>query len=387
MKPVPVPRFDGTRLRSGRRVIGLGALVLCLAASLASAREPEPAAAALIAELGLVESPTALRDSPDWRAPKRIVVARLTPPQLAELQAVVPGVELLAAAPPGAARDAQLAEADAVIGLCDADTLAAAPKLRWIQTLNVGVEGCVGVPGLAARGILLTNMQRTSAAPIAEHAIALMLALGRGLPEAARQQQAGRWNPEAVTQPSMREVGGRTMLVVGLGGIGTEVARRAHALGMRVIATRNSSREGPDFVARVGLSDELLALAAEADVVVNAAPLTPATTDLFDRAFFDAMKPGGWFINVARGRSVVTEDLVAALRDGRLAGAGLDVTEPEPLPEGHALWSLPNVIITPHVAAQSDVQSGRYAALLRENLRRYAAGERMLNVVDIARGY
>jgi phosphoglycerate dehydrogenase-like enzyme len=383
----PAPCLDVARRRSGRHVIGLCALVLCVAASLASAREPESAATALIAELGLVESPTPVRDSPDWRAPTRIVVARLTPPQLAELQAVVPGVELLAAAPPGAARDAQLAEADAVIGLCDADTLAAAPKLRWIQTLNVGVEGCVGVPGLAARGILLTNMQRTSAAPIAEHAIALMLALGRGLPEAARQQQAGRWNPEAVTQPSMREVGGRTMLVVGLGGIGTEVARRAHALGMRVIATRNSSREGPDFVARVGLSDELLALAAEADVVVNAAPLTPATTDLFDRAFFDAMKPGGWFINVARGRSVVTEDLVAALRDGRLAGAGLDVTEPEPLPEGHALWSLPNVIITPHVAAQSDVQSGRYAALLRENLRRYAAGERMLNVVDIARGY
>jgi phosphoglycerate dehydrogenase-like enzyme len=383
----PAPCLDIARHRSGRHVIGLCALVLCLAATSTAAREPEPAAAALIAELGLVESPTPVRDSPGWRAPTRIVVARLTPPQLAELQAVVPGVELLAAAPPGAARDAQLAEADAVIGLCDADTLAAAPKLRWIQTLNVGVEGCVGVPGLAARRILLTNMQRTSAAPIAEHAIALMLALGRGLPEAARQQQAGRWNPEAVTQPSMREVGGRTMLVVGLGGIGTEVARRAHALGMRVIATRNSSREGPDFVARVGLSDELLALAAEADVVVNAAPLTPATTDMFDRAFFDAMKPGGWFINVARGRSVVTEDLVAALRDGRLAGAGLDVTEPEPLPEGHALWSLPNVIITPHVAAQSDVQSGRYAALLHENLRRYAAGERMLNVVDIARGY
>jgi phosphoglycerate dehydrogenase-like enzyme len=362
-------------------------LALGVFASVAVAREPDPASATLIAELGLVESPTALRDAPGWRAPTRIVVARAAPPQLAELQALVPGVELVAAEPPGAARDAQLAEAEGVIGLCDAETLAAAPKLRWIQVLSVGVEHCVGVPGLAARRILLTNMQRTSAAPIAEHAIAMLLALARGLPEAARQQQAGRWNPTAVTQPAMREVGGRTMLVVGLGGIGTEVARRAHALGMRVVATRNSSREGPDFVARVGLSDELLALAAEADVVVNAAPLTPATTDLFDRAFFDAMKRGGWFINIARGRSVVTDDLVAALRDGRLAGAGLDVTEPEPLPEGHVLWSLPNVIITPHVAAQSDVQGPRYTALLKENLRRFANGDRMLNVVDLARGY
>jgi phosphoglycerate dehydrogenase-like enzyme len=174
---------------------------------------------------------------------------------------------------------------------------------------------------------------------------------------------------------------------VGLGGIGTEVARLAHGLGMRVIATRNSSREGPDFVERVGLSDELLAFAAQADVVVTALPLTPQTTKLFDAAFFSAMKPGGYFINVGRGASVVTEDLVAALRDGRLAGAGLDVTDPEPLPPGHALWALPNVLVTPHVSTASDVQDARSVAVLHENLRRYVAGERMLNVVDIARGY
>lgn len=374
------------RRRTGALALAMALSALTPAGATIARDAPSPEAVALVAELGLQEAAVASRDLPGWRSPSRIVFARLSQAQIDALQPVAPGVELLALAE-GQARADQLAGAQAVIGLCDADTLAAAPKLHWIQTLNVGVESCVGVPGLAERGILLTNMQRTSAAPIAEHAIALMLALGRGLPEAVRQQQAGQWNREAVIRQPMREVGGRTLLVVGLGGIGTEVARRAHGLGMRVIATRNSSREGPDFVEKVGLSDELLELAAQADVVVNAAPLTAATTGIFDRAFFAAMKPGGYFINVARGRSVVTDDLVAALREGRLAGAALDVTEPEPLPEGHPLWSMATVLITPHVAAGSDVQAARYQILLRENLRRYVAGEPMLNVVDIARGY
>ena len=362
-------------------------LVLLLVASALPAREPATSdVAKLVAELGLKESATPARELPNWRVPDRVVVAYLSPEQVAELQAVAPGVKVEAAAE-GDALAAQLATADAVIGGCNQPTLEAAKQLRWMQTVNVGVETCVGLPGLAESGLLLTNMQRTSAAPIAEHAIALMLALTRNLPAAARLQHDGKWVRDAVAGKPMIEVGGRTMLVVGLGGIGTEVARLAHGLGMRVIATRNSSREGPDFVERVGLSDELHAFAAEADVVVTALPLTPQTTALFDRKFFDAVKPGGYFINVGRGRSVVTDDLVAALRDGRLAGAGLDVTEPEPLPEGHALWTLPNVVITPHVAAESDVQDARTMTLLRENLRRYVAGEKMLNVVDIKRGY
>jgi phosphoglycerate dehydrogenase-like enzyme len=223
--------------------------------------------------------------------------------------------------------------------------------------------------------------------PISEHAIALTLALARGLPRFGRYQHAGRWRGGDAERAGMREVGGHTMLVVGLGGIGTEIARRAHALGMRVIATRNSGRGGPEFVAKVGLAGDLLEFAREADVVVNATPLTPETTGLFDAAFFAAMKPHGYFINVARGRSVVTADLVAALRSGRLAGAGLDVTDPEPLPAGHPLWSMPNVAITPHVAPSSDAQADRNWTLVAENVRRYAAGEPLLNVVDIARGY
>lgn len=365
-------------------------VLLCVASSLSSAAlakgpVPDPAAQALIAELGLNESSIASRDLPGWQVPKRVVVARASPQALERLRAVAPGVEVVAAAGPEAGSE-QLASAQAVIGLCDAQTLAAAPSLHWIQTWWVGVEHCVAVPGLRERKIVLTNMQRTSAVPIAEHAVAMMLALGRGFPAYAVHQQAREWQRD---DPGIRarELRGSTLLVVGLGGIGTEVARRAHGLGMRVIATRNSSREGPDFVAKVGLSGELPSLAAEADFIVNALPLTAATTGLFDARFFAATRRGAYFINVARGASVVTEDLVAALRSGQLAGAGLDVTEPEPLPADHPLWTMPNVLITPHVAADSDVQNERYLLLVTENLRRYVAGEPLLNVVDIARGY
>ena len=305
---------------------------------------------------------------------------------LPRLQAGVPGVELVLAAE-GAARAEQLATATVAIGLCDAATLEAANSLLWIQALSAGVERCVGVAGVAARGVVLTNLQRTMGPSIAEHSIAMMMALARGLPAFGRSQQAARWDDGDAITARMREVGGRTMLVVGLGGIGTEVARRAHGLGMRVIATRNSSREGPDFVAKVGLSDELNALAAEADVVVNATPLTPETTRIFDEAFFAALKPGGYFITIGRGASTRTDALIAALRSGQLAGAGLDVTDPEPLPADSPLWAMPNVIITPHVSASSDLQLERIAVIVAENLRRYVAGEPLLNVVDIARGY
>jgi phosphoglycerate dehydrogenase-like enzyme len=353
---------------------------------IAAPTQPTPQALALIESLGLPASPIAVRDVPGWKVPTQIAVAYADAARLAQLQAAVPEVRLRAL-DRGAPLAAQLADVQAVVGVCSTEVLAAAKQLHWIQLLSVGAERCVAVPGIGERGIVLSNMQRTSAVPIAEHAIAMMMALGRGLPYYGNAQQAREWRGDADDEPAMREVTGRTVLVVGLGGIGTEVARRAHGLGMRVIATRNSSRDGPDFVAQVGLPDELLTMAAQADVVVNATPLTPETTDLFDRTFFAALKPGAYFINVGRGRSVVTDDLVAALRSGRVAGAGLDVTEPEPLPKAHALWLQPNVIITPHVAASSDAQGERYWIVVAENLRRYVAGEPLLNVVDIQRGY
>jgi phosphoglycerate dehydrogenase-like enzyme len=256
----------------------------------------------------------------------------------------------------------------------------------WIQIFAAGAEDCLAVDAVGSGEVLLTNMQKMSSPVIAEHAIAMMMSLARGLTPYAKAMPKGDWNDAMAERLGMTSLQGKTVLVVGLGGIGTAVARRADGLRMQVIATRNSSREGPDFVDYVGLADELFDLAAQADVVVNALPLTPATTNLFDKAFFDAVRPGALFINVARGGSVVTDELVAALRDGRIRGAGLDVTEPEPLPPEHALWQMDNVIITPHVAALGN-ERDHYPVLFEENLRRFIAGERLLNVVDPARGY
>jgi phosphoglycerate dehydrogenase-like enzyme len=156
---------------------------------------------------------------------------------------------------------------------------------------------------------------------------------------------------------------------------------------MTVKGIRNSSRKGPDYVEYVGLPDELPKLAAEADVVVNITPLTKSTTGLFDKAFFSNMKPTAYFINIGRGKSVITKDLLAALKNGEIAGAGVDVTDPEPLPADHPLWKAPNIIITPHNSAPSDQMLERFWILVRENLRRYVVGEKMLNVVNLKRGY
>ena len=156
---------------------------------------------------------------------------------------------------------------------------------------------------------------------------------------------------------------------------------------MRVIATRASSRSGPDFVSYVGLPNELLKLTPEADFVVNCAPFTPQTSGIFDQAFFARMKRSAYFISVGRGKSTVTADLISALAAKQIAGAGLDVVDPEPLPTDSPLWKMPNVIITPHVSADTPVAEQARNALLVENLRRYVAGEPMVSVVDIERGY
>jgi phosphoglycerate dehydrogenase-like enzyme len=158
---------------------------------------------------------------------------------------------------------------------------------------------------------------------------------------------------------------------------------------MKVIATRASNRPAPPYVSRVGPPGDLIAMAREADIVVNTLPLTDETRGVFNAAAFAAMKPSAYFFNVGRGRTVVTADLVNALQSKKLAGAGLDVTDPEPLPADHVLWKMSNVIITPHVSADLEPGVGMDSRwlLVRENLRRYVAGEKMLSVVDPARGY
>jgi phosphoglycerate dehydrogenase-like enzyme len=342
-------------------------------------------ASPVVERLGLKEAAVALRESGDWTAPTKIVV-RADAERIAWLQPAAPGVELVSATTLEQAIEA-VSGAQGLIGFCSGEILAAGTGLRWVQLPYAGAESCVSLPVLRERDILVTNAQRVYGPEIAEHVLAMILALTRGLNRYIPAQQDGLWDRNLVPEDRLWELDNKTLLVVGLGGIGTEVARLGHAMGMTVLATRNSSRAGPPFVSYVGFADELPQLTPRADVIVNAAPLTPATTGLFDKKFFAAMKPSAYFINVGRGGSVVTDDLVAALEERRLAGAGLDVTDPEPLPQDHPLWRMPGVIITPHVAAGSDLRSERLWIVMRENLRRYATGERMLSVVDIQRGY
>jgi phosphoglycerate dehydrogenase-like enzyme len=338
----------------------------------------------LIQEAGVREGSVALRDHKGWRSPQKIII-RGSAEFVAALQAEFPNVHMVAVGSGEEARQ-HAGDADAIVGFCDAEAVAAAPHLVWAQASSAGVESCFEADAIASGKVMLTNMQKLSSPAIGEHAVAMMLSLTRGLVHHSRIMPEGAWNRSVGGEIGMMSLHGKTLLVAGLGGIGIEAAKRASALGMRVLATRNSSRDGPDFVDYVGLSDELHELATEADVVINALPLTPATEGIFDDAFFDAAKQGVFFINVARGRSVVTDDLVAALEDGRVAGAGLDVTDPEPLPPDHPLWQVPNVVITPHIAWYGS-DGERQRVLNKENIRRFIAGDALLNVVDPARRY
>ncbi|MDE0952829.1 MAG: D-2-hydroxyacid dehydrogenase [Halioglobus sp.] len=371
------------------------AILLALCAAPASfGGKPSSHAQALIEELGLRPADKSMAEYPGWK-PQRVAVMLISKPGTAattieeEFQAAAGNVELVFLRPGGKKLSRELlAGVDGVIGMCTPALLQQADAtLRWVHNYSVGMDYCKGFSETQLTDIVFTNNKRLSGPAIAEHTIAMLLALTHNLPAYHQAQRALKWHRKPSRNITFGELKGKTLLVVGLGGIGTEIAWRAHGLGMRVIATRNSSRNGPEYVDYVGLPSELLALAAQADVVVNALPLTPQTNGLFDTAFFDAVKPNAIFLAVGRGKSTVTSDLIAALEAGKLFGAGLDVTDPEPLPKTNPLWKMPNVILTPHVSAAGPDSTKRTMTIAVENLRRYAEGEPLLNAVDMTRGY
>jgi phosphoglycerate dehydrogenase-like enzyme/glyoxylase-like metal-dependent hydrolase (beta-lactamase superfamily II) len=338
----------------------------------------------LLANLGIVPDGQPLSAQATWTKPTRILIAATIP--LPAMKHVVSGVELVPVSSPADAMS-KIGDADALIGFCTNDLLEKGTKLRWVQVGSAGVERYVSHEAIASGRVLLTNAQRIHGPPIAEHVFAMTFALTRGIKPMLAAQADGIWNANVIRDGNVTELAGKTLLVVGLGGIGSEVARIGHGLGMRVIATKRSPGAPPPGIEKVGGAGELATFAAEADLVVNCMPLTAETTRVFDAKVFGAMKRGALFVNIGRGKSVVTGDLVAALKEGRLGGAALDVTDPEPLPGGHELWSLDNVIISPHVSANTDRSDERMLMVFRENLRRFVAGEAMLNVVDPQAGY
>lgn len=364
--------------------------VLMMPTFLVRAQMPDRSPAELIAELALEEADTALRDQPGWHKPEKIYINFSAygpkdelPMMLESAKKVVGEVEIVQVS--NKLSEDDINNMEVLIGRCNKDVLAKAPKLHWFQHSSHSVAECLD-PVVKQRDFIMTNAQHTSGPPIAEHVIGMMLMMTRGLFVYHSAQAKHEWIDGDIATPVI-EIAGKTMLIAGLGGIGTEVARRAHALGMKVIATRNSSHEGPDFVEYVGLSDELLELSKRADVVVNALPLTDETRGLFNKQFFDTVKKGAFYISFGRGESTVTTDLMDALKDGRITAASLDVTDPEPLPPEHEIWKLPNIIITPHMASNTDQGRWRRWLVVQENLRRYVTGDKLLNVVDKKAGY
>src|SRR3990172_8486989 len=259
----------------------------------------------------------------------------------------------------------------------------AAPSLRWIQLTSAGVDRAAR-SGLLQSDIMVTNSSGLHATPIGEYVLCVMLMFCKGAPRFVRAQQRREWlrfMPE--------ELYGKTVGIVGLGHIGGGVARLAKAFGCRVLATRRSAtaRTKGELVDELLPPSELPRLLGESDFVVLAVPLTPETRHLIGEAELRAMKPSGVLINIARGAVVDERALVRALKEDWIGGAGLDVFEQEPLPPESELWGLENVILSPHLSGGTEIYNRRAVGIFCENLRRYPAGERLLNLADAERGY
>ncbi|MGH8277657.1 MAG: D-2-hydroxyacid dehydrogenase, partial [Steroidobacteraceae bacterium] len=263
-----------------------------------------------------------------------------------------------------------------------------ARRLKWIHSTAAGVMQLM-YPELRSSGIEVTNAGGIHAAPMAEHILGMLLALARRFPDAMRQQAAAHWAQQEIWDalPRPRELRGRRLLIIGFGKIGTELARLARPLGLLVTGVTLSGRGDLSVAEKILPSTELDRALPQADFVVLAAPETPETHHLMGASQFSKMKPDAYFINVARGSLVDEAALAAALRERKIAGAGLDVAAEEPLPPESPLWRPENIFITPHLSAASESLWDRQMDLLVENLERWFSGRELLNRVDLARGY
>jgi len=282
-----------------------------------------------------------------------------------------------------------LRDADVLIGWSmSSEQLRAANSLRWIYSITAAIDQFL-YPELTATDISLTNAGSVHGPVVAEHAIAMLLALAKRLPSAVRYQDRRKWAMEAIwnERPRPREVRAASVVVVGLGSIGAEVASMAAALKMHVIGVREHPERGAAGAHEVVGYDALDSAIARADFVVLAAPLTPRTRHLIDARRLQLFKPAAFLINVSRGALVDEATLVKALRDRRIAGAALDVFEQEPLSRWSPLWKMPQVLITPHTAFLTENVWQRHYEVFAANLKRFLAGQALEGVIDLKRGY
>jgi D-2-hydroxyacid dehydrogenase (NADP+) len=370
------------------------------ASSIAMAGAPSAAKldlATALAEFQLPESGRSVQELiPGWSKPRKLVVQVDSSERTAWLQEAMPAGVTVVGVRGATDLTAQLADADALVEVNCTAAMAQAPKLRWVHANSGGGDTCLQhIPGIGQGGIVLTNSQKVKNTALAEMGMGYVFALARSIDVTLENQRARDLSRRGGRVGKRLE--GSTMLIVGLGGAGTEIARMAHAIGMKVIATDPVNRNPPDFVSHVGQPEELPALIGQADVVMIAAPLTPQTRGLFNAAMFARMKRDSIFVNWARADIVVPEDLAAALKSGTIGSAALNWATQTPLTKDHPLWEAPNLILaswTGVMAAPSQGAAEEVARenqlrwlVVRENMRRFAAGEKMFSVFDVARGY
>lgn len=278
---------------------------------------------------------------------------------------------------------AKIGEIDVLVlsGFWDNALLPKAGRLAFVQSVSAGINQ-YDRAAFAQHGVRLASAQGANEQAVAEHAIALILAMARRLPEARDNQAKRFWRPMQGNHVTREDViGGKTLLILGLGRIGGRLARLAKAFGMNVIGVRRDPAAGANGADEVVSTKDLLASLPRADYVALTCPLTDETKDIIDRKALAAMKPGAILVNVARGGCVVEPDLIASLESGHLAAAALDVTAEEPLPASSPLWSMPNVFITPHTAGETRAYEASVIELLVENLGRLRRGEDLVNQV------
>lgn len=335
-------------------------------------------------KMGLWEGPNPTKDSPGWEQPKKLLARGLSTDEVKELKAVAPQMEIVNAENRENYLEA-LTDADALFSRISKEELDQAKKLKWVHSQSAGVSSYM-YPEFIGSDVVLTNGQAMYGPAIADHVMGMALMFSKGLAKQYEQQineKEWKW----VSQGEMQDIEGKTMLILGYGGIGSRVAKRAAGFGMDIYGIDPQDLDKPHYVIRIGKPDELHTLLPKADFVVSTVPLTKHTHRYFGAKEFDLMKDTAYFINVGRGQTVVQEDMIAALKNGKIAGAGLDVTDPEPLPEGHELWELDNVIITPHMSGRTGESWDRRWSLFKENVRRFANGELLFNVVNKQVGY
>ena len=311
----------------------------------------------------------------------KVLIASGISQEVADMLKDAPAEMEISFLPEGEQLKDHLSDVEILYGVVSEDALPHAKSLQWVMQPFVGVERSM-YPAFKESPITLINSKRLYGPQLAEHAFALLLSLTRGINAQLdlMRDKEWKWTPCV-------EVSGMTMGILGLGGIGRAVAQRAKAFEFNVIAVDPEPMEKPDTVDELGQLDWLPEFLSRCDVLTVCCPITPQTHKLLSHAEFDALPDGCFFVNVSRGKVVDEDALIAALKSGKLAGAGLDVTYTEPCPQDNPLWTLPNVILTSHTAGASQNIAKRAMELFIDNMRKYVKGEPLTNVVDKEKGY